>query len=166
MQTLTQDRLKELLHYDPLTGVFTHAKDKSGGKRKGDVAGGPDRKGYTITYCDGKAYKAHRLAFIYMGEDLPEAVDHINGDVSDNSWANLKSSSFKSNPLNRKKDVNNTSGVVGVHFCTKANRWKAQINIQGKRTSLGQFPATDQGFKDAVAVRKAAEVQHNYNVRY
>ncbi len=62
---LTQERLKELLHYCPETGVFTHISPRSG-IRVGEVAGTKSKTCYVGLKIDGKIHKAHRLAFLYM----------------------------------------------------------------------------------------------------
>ncbi len=64
---LTQARLKELLHYDPETGVFTwRVRSCNRWPTPGRVAGTPDGKGYLMVVIDGQRYKCHRLAFLYM----------------------------------------------------------------------------------------------------
>lgn len=78
-QNLTQSRLKELLHYDPETGVFTRRTTR-GGCASGTIAGTPHVAGYRSLYVDRAHYLAHRLSFLYMTGAFPKGdVDHING---------------------------------------------------------------------------------------
>ena len=62
---LTQERLKELLQYDELTGVFTWAVFK-GRVTPGDIAGTPHTQGYLQLKIDGVRYFAHRLVWLYI----------------------------------------------------------------------------------------------------
>ena len=55
--------------------------------------------------------------------------------------------------LSDKLPKNNTSGVKGVCYISKGNRWVAYINLHGKRHYLGYFANK----KDAIAARKRAE---------
>ena len=84
---LTQERLKELLHYCPDTGIFTWIKPKQT-TRVGDECGFINDPGYRGIGIDSRPYKSHRLAFLYMLGRLPnKQVDHINQVKSDNRGA-------------------------------------------------------------------------------
>ena len=85
---LTAERLRELLNYDPLTGVFSWRVNGRGRSGVGTVAGGSNHKRIAI---DKKEYFVHRLAWLYVHGCWPtEDIDHINGDPSDNRIANLR----------------------------------------------------------------------------
>ena len=82
--TLSAERLKELLHYDPDTGVFTRRVSR-GPARAGSVAGADTRDGYRKIHLDYKFYLMHRLAWLYTHGEFPtEFIDHIDGDRANN----------------------------------------------------------------------------------
>ncbi len=90
---LTQERLKELLHYDPETGVFTRLVDAAGGKYKaGERAGSAQRMtGYRMIGVDGTAYPECHLVWLYVHGELPPTFLYtVNGDFSDNRLSNLR----------------------------------------------------------------------------
>ena len=74
--SLTQERLKEILHYDLDTGVFTWVDCNSDKPMNGKIAGtrhnmgytsiGIDGKVYLSIGIDGKVYLSHRLAWLYV----------------------------------------------------------------------------------------------------
>lgn len=86
---ITQDRLKELLNYNPSTGLFTWKLSQGPKAKAGQVAGTLD--GYVRIRLDGEAFAAHRLVFLYVEGSFPIGqVDHINGIRSDNRRGNLR----------------------------------------------------------------------------
>lgn len=131
-EPLTQARLKELLDYDPETGVFTHrVNHRNRRARAGLSAGTATKDGYLFLNVDGKAYYAHRLAFLWMeGAAPPAAVDHRNGSRVDNRWANLRKATWGENAQNRAVRVDNTSGITGVRP-TRHGTWIASIKTRG-----------------------------------
>jgi hypothetical protein len=88
MTELTAERLRELLNYDPDTGVFTWRVRPVHSHRVGDIAGSVrTTRGYRLIGVAGRVYKAHRLAWLYMmGEWPKDQIDHINRDPSDNRF--------------------------------------------------------------------------------
>jgi hypothetical protein len=95
-QSLTQDRLKEVLHYDPETGVFTWKTHIATKVLVGDIAGTVDHTGQRRIGIDRKGYTASRLAYLYMtGEHPSRYVMHTNGIRADDRWENLKLSAEK-----------------------------------------------------------------------
>lgn len=88
---LTQAKLKEVLHYNPETGDLTWLKRPANCVKVGEVAGSIDKYGYRCVGIDGKQYKAHRLAVLYMTGSLPSsAVGHIDKNNLNNVWDNLR----------------------------------------------------------------------------
>lgn len=143
-QNLTQARLKELLHYDPETGVFKWLVHL-GTSRVGGVAGSLRHDGYLTVMLDHKRYATHRLAFIYMLGGFPEYdVDHINGVRDDNRWVNLRAVSCSENNQNLgEAQLNNQSGFLGVGFNKRTGNYYARICTNYKQKHIGCFPTPE-----------------------
>lgn len=158
---LTQERLKELLHYNEDTGVFTRIVGRPGPRaRKGDVAGTDDGSGYIRIYVDGKGYKAHRLAWFYMYGYMPEEVDHENLDRSDNRKANLRDATHGQNQANGRAYSNNALGLKGVSLHKPNGKYKAQIQANGKKVGLGYYATPQEAH--AVYAKAAAELHGEF----
>lgn len=159
---LTQERLKELLNYEPETGVFTWRVGR-GSAKKGEVAGNLHTKGYVHISVDGEVYKAHRLAWLYLHGSFPQnQIDHINGVRRDNRLSNLRCVSNAENGRNRKKQCTNTSGLNGVCFDKSSGKLMARIVVEGKRIYLGCF----DNMLDAAVARKSAELKYDYHCNH
>jgi hypothetical protein len=131
---LTQERLRKLFDYNPTTGQFKRLVTVSGLAKAGMIAGTKTYDGYLQIGIDGKAYKAHRLAFLYMVGRFPrDQVDHKNGVRNDNSWANLRECSVFENHQNRKKSPSyKTSNHIGVGLHKQSGGWLAHIQANGE----------------------------------
>jgi hypothetical protein len=161
---LTQERLRELLDYDPETGAFTWRVRAANCVRVGDQAGHKKTdhggKSYIHLQVDNRGCLAHRLAFLWMEGSVPEAdTDHEDGDGTNNRWSNLKRVSHRQNGKNIRRTKANTSGVTGVTWRKDLQKWKAQIAVDGRDIYLGIFTSKDE----AIAARKAAELEHNFH---
>jgi HNH endonuclease len=149
---LTHDRLKELLSYDPKTGLFTWNLDRNERIKKGEQAGTIDHKGYVRIRIGNKKYRAHRLAYLYMTGEWPTTIlDHINRNRSDNKWSNLRPVTERYNYYNASDNRNNSSGVRGVHWQKGINRWVAKIGEHHRKCFAR--------FEDAVRTRKLWEAE-------
>ena len=85
--------LRELLHYEPETGLLTWKKARGRGIKPGTKVGWHCDRGYRHFTHQGKQLLAHRVIWkLQTGRDPDPAlvIDHISGDPSDNRWANLR----------------------------------------------------------------------------
>lgn len=124
---LTYERLNEPLDYNPETGEFIWKSPNNRRVRVGAVAGTLGHMGYCIITIDGKHYRAHRLAWLYVNGYTPEnGVDHINRVKNDNRICNLREVSQQCNIRNSKRACTNTSGVCGVVW----HHIKAKMNLE------------------------------------
>ena len=157
---ITQSELKELLSYNPETGVFTRVKN-SGRAKVGDVAGCKDSSNGYIAICvQNKRYRAHRLAWLYVSGKFPkDQIDHINHDRADNRFANLREASNQENHKNTSIQKNNTSGVAGVNWHKASGKWKARIKVSQEDIHLGLFI----DIIEAAKARKSAEVKYGFH---
>lgn len=155
---LTQDRLKELIDYDYETGVFIWRVSRQRIK-KGSIAGSLNKStGYWIICIDNKRYKAHRLVFLYIDGYLPEnGIDHIDRNKINNRYNNLREASKTCNSRNCNISKINKSGITGVSWYKRSNKWRSEINIP-KKIRLGYF----DNIIDAVRARWEAEIKYNF----
>ena len=162
---ITQDQLKEVLHYCPETGVFTWLVGGSGRSGRGAVAGsfktnGRAGKLYGRITIRRREYLMHRLAFLYMTGDFPEdQVDHEDGNGLNNVWSNLRAVTRTENSKNVRKTRANTSGTTGVCWDKRSRRWYAYLGHNSRHMNLGQF----HNKEDAIAAREAAEVTYDFH---
>lgn len=153
------NRLREILNYDSESGIFTWKVKPNRRIKIGQVAGRQSRDGYIRIRVDRTLYLAHRLAWLYHYGTFPEQeIDHINRNKLDNSIGNLRDVCRSTNNRNKDTQSNNSSGVAGVSFDKKRNRWRANIGVDGKVVSLGYFVE----FHEAVNARKNAEVLYGF----
>jgi hypothetical protein len=157
---LTVERLKELLSYDPQTGVFVWLVSPANNTSAGAIAGSKGRSatprhrdGYVKITMFGRPYKAHRLAWLYMTGEWPSAmIDHKDGDGLNNKWSNLRLATQSQNNANSVLYRNNSSGRRGVYWCNREKKWIAQITVDYRRKHLGYFDdieVADAAYRDA-----------------
>lgn len=158
---ISHERLREVLSYDPHTGVFTWRVTNSNRARAGTEAGsvgvwdGQERRSI---FVDGRRYKAHRLAVFYEAGEWPAGiVDHINGNAIDNRIANLRVVTPLQSVWNTGGRRKSTSGLKGVSLHRKTGLWLAQIRENGAKKFLGYFKTQEDAAK---AYQAKARVLH------
>jgi hypothetical protein len=152
---LTAARLREVLGYDPATGVFRWRIKPCPQMAAGDVAGTAHNAGYVSIRVLGKVYLAHRLAWLYMSGEWPAGpIDHRNCDRADNSWGNLRASTKSTNAANSKAHRDSASGVKGVYWSKAEVCWRSEICVRGRRISVGLFDSIEEA---AAAYKARAE---------
>jgi len=150
---ITQKRIKDILHYDPESGIWTWLIDKPGVLNSG-IAGYVDTNGYRQIGIDREVYPSGRLAWLYMNGYFPEhEIDHKNRIKHDDRWKNLRHVSHQCNSRNRRNFKNNTSGVKGVYWAKEKGKWYSQIKVHGKTFHIGYHSDKNE----AVLHRLAAE---------
>lgn len=158
---LTLERLKELLAYDPDTGLFVWKTDRGRSAKFGDIAGRLAVRGYWDIEIDGKKYKAHRLAWLYVTGKWPkDEIDHRDMNRTNNKFDNLREATHSQNGYNKITPTTNTSGFKGVSWCGRTGKWRAAITRDRKQYHLG--------FYDKISDAKSAYdvASHKYHGEY
>lgn len=156
---LTQDYLKEILHYNPSTGAFVWTENKQWRQKK---TGYMDKDGYHIIMIDGRNYRAHRLAWLYVyGEFPPHQTDHINHDRADNRISNLRSVTNQENQMNR-RFTGNSSGFRGVYWDKPREKWASKIKVNQKMINIGRFDSIEE----AIGSRLTAEIEYGFHFNH
>jgi hypothetical protein len=147
---LTAEGLRELMEYDPETGIFTWRA----GMRSGKAAGGSRSDGYCYVNV-GRRYFVHRLAFLYVYGRWPaDDVDHIDGNPSNNAIANLREATRSQNHQNKRSRRNTSSGLKGVTW--QGRKWVARIKRDGRNDYLGSFKTAEEAHAAYCAAAKEA----------
>lgn len=142
---LTADRLRTLLHYDPATGYFTRLVSIAANAMAGTMPG-TTHNGYVTIAVDGKRYRAHRLAWLYVHGEWPaHQIDHINGVRDDNRIANLRDVPSATNSENHREARSGSgSGLLGAYWCADKGCYKACIRVAGKLKFLKNCETADE----------------------
>lgn len=115
---------------------------------------------YIIISISGKRYYEHRIMWQMFIGNVPDVIDHIDGDGQNNKLSNLRDGT-EINMKNIRKPSTNTSGIIGVHWSSERKKWVAQGQKGKSRLSLGRY--TD--FFEACCARKSWEFREGYSVR-
>lgn len=138
--------LSELLEYKD--GLLYWKVSPNYNIKVGDIAGSVDRRGYIRIGYKRKHYKAHRLIwFMHYGE-IPDTIDHINNDPSDNRIENLRNCTQHENAMNQStQKVSKSSKYKGVSYSKTPRlrkRWLSYITINKKRQYIGSFETEEE----------------------
>ena len=158
------EKIKNILSYDPITGLFTRKLTTSPRAKKGDIAGYKMPSGYVSICVLRTRQYAHRLAWeIFYGVKPEFEIDHINGIRDDNRITNLRQCDKYQNQCNRSSNKNARLKSKGVDFMKSKGKYRARIRVRGKDIHLGLF---DSELEASVAYTNASKkYQEGYDCR-
>jgi hypothetical protein len=152
---LTQARLKQILSYQPESGIFRWKQKVARRVRVGDRAGNSHHSGYVFISIGGRLYAAHRLAWFYVYGEWPKGdVDHKNTIRSHNWIDNLRLATRSQNVANGRLRAINTVGLKGVS--RNQTKWMARIRKDDQLIFIGNFDSPEEAH--AAYVAKAEEL--------
>ena len=154
---ISWSELKNLLDYDPSTGVFVWRVYSNGRAPVGSIAGTLQKDKYWQIGINKTLYKAHRLAWFYINGAWPDReIDHIDGNPSNNRISNLRCATRSENMQNQRNPMStNGSGYLGVYVDKKGGAI-AKIHVNGKQVYLGRFKNTEEAH--SVYIKAKAEL--------
>lgn len=174
----SQEVLRQLLDYDPATGVLrwklrgpewfapgkqtvTHQMRRWNSQYAGKISFTCVRDGYANGHLLNSATRAHRVAWKWVHGCDPCEIDHIDGDRLNNAVHNLRNVLGAENRRNRRIPKNNTTGVMGVERVrrrTGPDCWR--VTIAGDY--IGLFDCIGR----AIAARREAERRRGFHLNH
>ncbi len=138
---LTAEYVRKVLDYNPETGVFLWRVTTSNKSLKGNRAGSEGSTGYRRMMLNGRSYKEHLIAWLYVTGEWPkDKIDHRDRVRDNNKWENLRQANNSQNRVNSL--VRPSITLQGVH--PQKDHFKAQIKEGGKTVYLGLFPTAEE----------------------
>ena len=148
---LTAEQVRRVLSYDPDSGTFGRVNPND--KRP---VGTALAKGYIRVGVLGKRVMAHRLAWLLVHGAWPDdQIDHINGNPADNRIGNLRCvpGAINNQNLRRAYASNKSSGLLGV-VQAERGKWRAVIQVNGKKHRLGRFATPEQAHEKYLEAKR------------
>lgn len=142
MKTLTQEKLKEHVFYNPMTGEWVRKIATTNRVKEGEVIHNFSKAGLMII-IDKERYPASRLAFLYMLGEFPKGyVKHVNGNTLDYRWSNL---TVKEPKQKIPAPSYSNTGVLGLSYHRRSKKY--QCRIMKNRTI---YPASFENKEEAI----------------
>lgn len=155
------NKVSDLFYYDEKSISLLRHSTPRGGSIVGDVAGCIDNRGYWRVKVDGIPYRVSRVIWKLFVGDIPNGmvVDHINGNKTDDRLYNLRIVEQGMNTRNARMRKDNTSGVTGVSYNKRDDKWISFYSINGefktKTFAVKQF-GHDKAKEMAIKFRKSS----------
>ena len=130
----------DFISYDLQSGLATWIKSPAR-NIKIDSPVGTVYRGYLVARFQGKSYPLHRLCWLLATNQDPGdlMIDHVDGNKLNNAFSNLRLCSNSQNGMNRGATKVNKLGIKGVCWDAKACKYKAHIQIDGKKKHIGYY---------------------------
>jgi hypothetical protein len=112
--------------------------------RVGQKAGTARSNGYYQLCIKYKRYLTHRLIFLYHKKYLPEFIDHIDQNKSNNKIENLREVTQSQNSRNT-RFKGNQSNYRGVY--PSGNKYRARVRLNKKIIDLGTFLTAELAYQ-------------------
>lgn len=132
---------------------------------KREFAGIKMVNGYISISHKGIKCSLHQLVFYAYHGFLPEFIDHVDRDRSNNSISNLRPATINENNRNMGMNRRNKSGFKGVHFDRARGKFVAKITVNNKAIFLGRFSSAEEAHNAYAAAAKKHFGQFSFAAR-
>ena len=149
---LTFEKIDQLVEYLP-NGELVRKITTSPRAIQATIVGNVGKRGYKYFSVNGKKYYNHRIIWFLHHKQMPDYIDHIDGNKLNNKIENLRICNLTENLCNSSIRKDNTSGYKGVSWFKPYKKWKARINIYGKEYHLGYFSKKNEAIEVAKQAR-------------
>jgi hypothetical protein len=157
---MEQQKIRE--YFDYSDGVLYWKTKTAHCVKIGQPAGTLDKRtGYHRVRVDSKFQKTHRVIFLYHHGYLPDFVDHIDGNKTNNKIENLRGATFSQNCMNQKISTRNTSGTKGVMWHKRDKKWFVQLRVNSKCHSFGYYE--DKELAELVAIEATNKLHKEFS---
>lgn len=146
---ISRERVAELVEY---RDGNLYWKVDQGRVKKGMLAGCVCGR-YRKVMLDKKLYSVSRVIYFLHYGELPEVVDHINGNPQDNRIVNLRGCTYADNNRNSRTPSTNTSGVKNVYWHKRDKKWMVRLSIDGKTRYFGSYSDLNEAKERAEEMR-------------
>lgn len=113
--------------------------------------------GYPFGTIEGHYFTAHRVLYAMYHGFWPNEVDHIDGDIKNNSITNLRNVTKSENMKNKRVKTGSITGFLNIHPYNK-NGIYVNLGALGVRRAFGQ----DQ-LEEAIAFRDKVRAENGYS---
>lgn len=138
------EELHRLFYYDDGKLFYKGScPDSIGRNRKytsGKRAGALHPLGYRKVSFGSSRYMEHRIIWIMHHKDSPaKYIDHINNKRDDNRIENLRVADRCENNSNAVIRKDNTTGIKGVYWNKRDNKYTVSLSVNGNRNTYGNY---------------------------
>ena len=130
--------------------------------KAGDLVGVVQKRGYLRVRACSKQYLVHRLIFLIHHGYMPETLDHIDGDPTNNRIENLRDATQQQNCYNRRVRKDNKTGATNIYWKKQIQKWCVNLSINGKTKHFGYF----KDFELAELIATEARVKYRSEFNY
>jgi len=147
-EALAQQRLHELFTYT--NGMLLNKTIRRSQVKVGTPAGHQTTRGYINIRVDGRMYKAHRLIFLFHHGYLPDLIDHVDCDRTNNHIENLRACNKSQNGMNR---AGSYGKAASRNVYKRGGKFQVHMKRGGKPHYVGTFNSLDEANAAAAAAR-------------
>lgn len=150
----TANHIRNILDYDPITGIFIWKAHTRRPDLIGKIAGSPTNTGYWAIAINNQKRLAHRLAWLYMTGEFPSGhIDHKDGNKQNNRFDNLREVTRFGNLQNMRGPTKaNKCGFLGVS--AHQGKWRVQIMINGDKIRESGFDTPEEAHQRYLELKR------------